>query len=119
LIVLHGCLGTDPVEANNMVPGTNPTLRHVYPWNRERRNLCAINALGAPSISGGIAGTFMITFENGWTLFFGGSSAATMDQALWAELYKPDAAILHMGAAHKPMDYALMVRLLQTNNPNL
>jgi L-ascorbate metabolism protein UlaG (beta-lactamase superfamily) len=41
------------------------------------------------------------------------------EQALWARMYKPDAVILHMGADHEPMDFAMQVKLLQTDNPNL
>ena len=42
----------------------------------------------------------MITFENGYTIYFSGSSAATADMAIWAEAYKPDAVILHMDGRH-------------------
>ena len=68
---------------------------------------------------GGAAGSFMITFENGYTLYFSGSSAATMDMMAWADLYKPDAAIVHQGAAHEPRDAALVVKYMTNNNPNL
>ncbi len=61
----------------------------------------------------------MITFENGWTVYFSGSSAATQDQALWAQMYKPDAAILHLGAQTEPMDFAMQAKLMMTDNPNL
>jgi len=73
----------------------------------------------ATAPTSGNAGAFFITFENGWTLFFGGSSAATQDMALWARLYQPHAAILYMGTAKEPMDFALAVSLLMTDNPNL
>lgn len=68
---------------------------------------------------GGPAAGFVITFENGWTVYFAGSTAATQDQALWAEMYKPDLAILPMNGDREPMDFAMMVRLLKTENPNL
>lgn len=67
----------------------------------------------------GLAAGYVITFENGWTVYFTGSSAATQDQALWAELYKPDAMIFHMSGDHDPLDIAMTVRLMTTNNPNL
>ena len=38
---------------------------------------------------GGPAGSYMIRFENGYTIYFSGSSAATADMALWGEMYKP------------------------------
>ena len=68
---------------------------------------------------GGPAAGFVITFENGWTVYFVGSSAATQDMALWGELYKPDALIFHMGADHEPLDIAMTMRLVMTDNPNL
>lgn len=67
----------------------------------------------------GLAAGYVITFENGWTVYFTGSSAATQDQAIWAELYKPDAMIFHMSGPHDPMDIAMSIRLTTTNNPNL
>jgi L-ascorbate metabolism protein UlaG (beta-lactamase superfamily) len=70
-------------------------------------------------LTGGISGSFMVTLENGWTLFFGGSGAATQDMALWGRLYQPHAAILYMGNDKEPMDYALSASLLMTDNPNL
>ena len=71
-----------------------------------------------PSYGGPAAG-FYITFENGWTVYFTGSSAATQDQALWASMYKPDAMIFHMGTGTEPMDVAMMIKLTTTDNPNL
>ncbi|MCC7370564.1 MAG: hypothetical protein IT306_19235 [Chloroflexi bacterium] len=62
---------------------------------------------------------FYITFENGWTVYFTGSSAATQDQALWAANYKPDAMIFHMAAGTDPVDVATAIRLTGTDNPNL
>jgi len=67
----------------------------------------------------GVAGAFIITLENGWTLFYGGSGSAIQEQAMWGEMYKPDAAIINLGAPKEPMDFAMSVKLLQTNNPNL
>ena len=68
---------------------------------------------------GGPAAGFVITFENGWTVYFTGSSAATADQALWAELYKPDAMIFHMSNTKEPLDAAMSIRLTMNGNPNL
>jgi hypothetical protein len=73
---------------------------------------------GAPGYGGPAAG-FYIIFENGYTIYFTGSSAATQDQALWAAAYKPDAMIFHMSAAHDPIDVATSIRLTSTDNPNL
>jgi L-ascorbate metabolism protein UlaG (beta-lactamase superfamily) len=84
----------------------------------------SVHGSGLPSPTpqtpyGGPAAGMFATFENGWTVYFSGSSEATTDQGLWAQLYKPDVAILHMGADHEPMDIAMSVKLLQTENPNL
>jgi L-ascorbate metabolism protein UlaG (beta-lactamase superfamily) len=68
---------------------------------------------------GGVAAGFFITFENGYTVYFAGSSPAMSEQALWAQMYRPDMAILHMGGDHEPLDIAMQVKLLQTANPNL
>ena len=68
---------------------------------------------------GGLAASYMITFENGWTVYFTGSSAATQDMALWGQMYKPDAMIFHMFGNHEPMDIAMAVKLVMTGNPNL
>jgi L-ascorbate metabolism protein UlaG (beta-lactamase superfamily) len=80
------------------------------------------SALPAPSPTtpyGGPAAGYFITFENGWTVYFSGSTPAMSEQALWGQLYKPDMAILHMGGDHDPLDFAMQVKLLQTENPNL
>jgi L-ascorbate metabolism protein UlaG (beta-lactamase superfamily) len=68
---------------------------------------------------GGVAAGYFITFENGWTVYFSGSSAATAEQALWAQMYKPNLVILHMGGDTEPIDFAEQVKLLKTDNPNL
>ena len=68
---------------------------------------------------GGVAAGYFITFENGWTAYFSGSSAATAEQALWAQMYKPNLVIVHMGADTEPIDFAEQVKLLSTDNPNL
>jgi L-ascorbate metabolism protein UlaG (beta-lactamase superfamily) len=76
------------------------------------------DANGAPAYGGPAAG-FYITFENGYTIYFTGSSAATQDQAMWAAAYKPDLMIFHMDAGHDPIDVANSIRLTGTDNPNL
>jgi L-ascorbate metabolism protein UlaG (beta-lactamase superfamily) len=70
-------------------------------------------------IYGGAAAGFMITFENGWTVYFPASSAATHDMAHWGAMYKPDAMIFLMHPTGEPKDMALAVKLAMTDNPNL
>jgi L-ascorbate metabolism protein UlaG (beta-lactamase superfamily) len=80
------------------------------------------SGLPAPSGTtpyGGPAAGYFITFENGFTVYFSGSTPAKSEQAIWAELYKPDLAILHMGSDHDPLDFAYQVKLLKTENSNL
>ena len=62
---------------------------------------------------------FFITFENGLTVYFAGSTALTLDMQLWGRLYKPDVAILPLGTNSDPGDVVEMVKLLRTDNPNL
>ena len=70
-------------------------------------------------IYGGAAAGFIITFENGWTVYFPGSSAATQDMALWGSLYKPDAMIFLMHPNVEPQDTAQAIKLVAAGNPNL
>lgn len=82
-------------------------------------DISARRSAGDPFSSMGIAGAFFITFENGWTLYYGGSSAATQDQGMWAQMYRPHAAILNLSDDRDPMDFGMQVKLLMTDNPNL
>jgi L-ascorbate metabolism protein UlaG (beta-lactamase superfamily) len=68
---------------------------------------------------GGPAAGFIITFENGLTVYFTGSTAIHSDMALYGRLYKPDVAIIILSSGRDPRDAAEMVRLLLTDNPNL
>ena len=68
---------------------------------------------------GGNAAGFIITFENGFTVYFTGSTAIHSDMALYASLYKPDMAIIILSSNRDPRDAAYMVRLLLSDNPNL
>ena len=61
----------------------------------------------------------MITFENGSTVYFTGSTAIHADMALYGRLYKPDIAIIILSGNRDPKDAAEMVRLLMTDNLNL
>ena len=70
-------------------------------------------------IYGGVAAGFVVTFENGYTVYFTGSSAATQDMALWAEAYQPDAMIVLMAPNSDPLDSAMAVKLVAGKSPNL
>src|ERR687885_1697976 len=76
----------------------------------------SVHGSGLPSPTaqtpyGGPAAGLFVTFENGWTVYFSGSSAATTDQALWGAMYKPDAMIFHMSSGKEPLDAAMSIRL--------
>jgi len=68
---------------------------------------------------GGVAAGYFITFENGWTVYFSGSSAATAEQGMWGAMYKPNLAILHLGGDTEPIDFAEQVKMIKSDNPNL
>ncbi|MBI2985822.1 MAG: MBL fold metallo-hydrolase [Deltaproteobacteria bacterium] len=82
----------------------------------------SIHGSGVPEPTapyGGNAAGFIITFENGYTVYFTGSTAIHSDMALYASLYKPDMAIIILSGNRDPKDAAHMVRLFMTDNPNL
>jgi L-ascorbate metabolism protein UlaG (beta-lactamase superfamily) len=57
---------------------------------------------------------FMVTVENGFRFYFAGDTFVTSDMRLWADLYRPELAILPIGG-HYTMDpraAALAVELL-------
>ncbi len=74
---------------------------------------------GANALYGGPALGFFVTFENGYTIYFSGSTDLTLDMRLWGELFRPDAAILYLSRGINPRDVAHMARLLSEKNPNL
>lgn len=84
------------------------------------RSMPSIHGSGtADKLYGGAAMGFMITFENGFTVYFAGSTAPTLDMTLWGRMYKPDVAILQMSAAKDPLDLVEEIKMLRTDNPNL
>jgi len=78
-----------------------------------------VNSVHGNGKLGAAALGFFITFENGYTLYFSGSTDVTLDMKLWGELFKPDAAILYTHGHMNPRDVALMARFLSEKNPNL
>lgn len=107
-----------------------PQLSFTSPGDVYRYEGITVRALGAVHGSSpprpsenvaypGVAASFMITFENGFTVYFSGSSQATMDMMAWGDWYKPDAVIAHNSATHEPRDAAAVVKYMSNNNPNL
>jgi L-ascorbate metabolism protein UlaG (beta-lactamase superfamily) len=106
------------------VPPSQVLRSNPGDWNKfdgiTIRNVASVHGSGTPDkLYGGAAMGFIIRFENGLTVYFGGSTAPTLDMQLWGRLYKPDIAILHMSANKDPQDLVEVVRLLRTENPNL
>lgn len=59
---------------------------------------------------------YIITFENGFTVYFAASSFVSMDMQLYGMLYQPHVALLT--AQHGAFELAHMARLLLADNPN-
>lgn len=98
----------------------------VSPGDRAKIGGIMIRAIGSihgsgttDKLYGGHAMGFMITFENGLTVYFAGSTAPTLDMTMWGRMYKPDVAILQMSAAKDPLDLVEEIKMLRTDNPNL
>jgi L-ascorbate metabolism protein UlaG (beta-lactamase superfamily) len=84
------------------------------------RNVSSVHGSGtADKMDGGKAMGFFITFENGFTVYFAGSTDTTLDMQLWSRKYKPDVAILCLSNGRDPDDLVEQARLLRTDNPNL
>lgn len=100
-------------------PGARFRLDEVTIRAVESIHASSVPRPSATTPYGGLAMSYFLTIDDGWTIFYGGSSAATLDMGLWGSLYQPDAVILALPANGEPMDFAASARLLQTNNPNL
>ena len=99
------------VKTKYFQPGTTETIDGI--------TIRAVTALHGNWSTGGPAMGFFITMEDGYTIYFSGSTDLTLDMKLWGELFKPDAAILYLSSGMNPRDVALMAKLLSERNPNL
>lgn len=99
------------VKTKYFQPGTTETIDGI--------TIRAVTALHGNWSTGGPAMGFFITMEDGYTIYFSGSTDLTLDMKLWGELFKPDAAILYLSSGMNPRDVALMAKLLSEKNPNL
>jgi L-ascorbate metabolism protein UlaG (beta-lactamase superfamily) len=81
------------------------------------------NTIGASGADGGPAVAYMITFENGFTVYFSPHNLISMDMQLYGMLYQPHMLLLSLGSAPAalpdPVEFAHTVRLLATDNANL
>ena len=84
------------------------------------RNVTSVHGSGtSEKTDGGQAMGFFITFANGFTVYFAGSTDTTPDMTMWAKKFKPDVAILCLSNGRDPVDLVEQARLLSTDNPNL
>ncbi len=98
------------LKTESFQPGITKTIDGI--------TIRAVTALHGNWNTGGPAMGFFITMEDGYTIYFSGSTDLTLDMKLWGELFKPDAAILYL-AGLDPREVALMAKMLSENNPNL
>jgi L-ascorbate metabolism protein UlaG (beta-lactamase superfamily) len=88
--------------------------------NVKIRNVTSVHGSGTPDkLNGGQAMGFFITFANGLTVYFAGSTDTTLDMTMWGRQFKPDVAILCLSNGRDPDDLVEQARLLRTDNPNL
>lgn len=96
-------------------PGDSNTIGSI-----KVRNVTSVHGSGtADKMDGGQAMGFFITFDNGLTVYFAGSTDTTLDMTMWGRKYKPDVAILCLSSGRDPEDLVEQARLLSTDNPNL
>ena len=100
-----------PSKRKQVQPGTLVTIDGI--------TIRAVTALHGNWDTGGPAMGYFITMENGYTIYFSGSTDLTLDMKLWGELFKPDAALLYLASGQNPRDVALMAQMLSESNPNL
>ncbi len=99
------------IQSESVQPGSTITIDGI--------TIRAVTALHGNYDTGGPAMGFFITMEDGYTIYFSGSTDLTLDMKLWGELFKPDSALLYMSSGMNPYDVAIMAQLLSENNPNL
>ncbi len=99
------------IQSESVQPGSTFTIDGI--------TIRAVTALHGNYDTGGPAMGFFITMEDGYTIYFSGSTDLTLDMKLWGELFKPDAALLYLSSGMNPYDVAIMAQLLSENNPNL
>ncbi len=99
------------IQSESFQPGTTTTIDGI--------TIRAVTALHGNYDTGGPAMGFFITMEDGYTIYFSGSTDLTLDMKLWGEMFKPDAALLYLASGQNPRDVAVMAQMLSENNPNL
>ena len=114
--------GSGRASSSNAETATLPLMQRKASstiWVLRRAATAAGETSGAPSKGRIMLRWFSTTTRPCWRTKLSGSSAATMDMATWADMYKPDAAIVHQNDRHEPRDSAMIVKYMTNNNPNL
>ena len=71
---------------------------------------------GDEHVYGGEAAGFVVTLENGATLYFSGDTGPTMDMQIVGDLYRPDVSVLPIGDLYTmgPREAAYAMKLLRS-----
>jgi L-ascorbate metabolism protein UlaG (beta-lactamase superfamily) len=78
------------------------------------------NAVHSSSFEGGVYGGdpagFVVTLENGATIYFSGDTGPTMDMQIVGDLYRPDVSVLPIGDFYTmgPREAAYVMKLLRS-----
>ncbi len=120
--IVSPSVGEGSISMNGLAPGqVVSALGSGDRVTLEGITIRVVNAAGtmkrdSSSYAGAPVG-FVITFENGWTVYFAGSTGAHQEQALLAEMYRPDVAIIPLNERHDPIDIAMQAKFLMNGNP--
>ncbi len=111
--------GVDPTKLLRAQPGSRFEVEGI-----KIQVVNAVHGSGAavgpgPAVYGGVALGFIVTMENGVSVYHSMSSALTMDMQLYGRLYKPHVALLGIGSGMYPEEAAIATEFLMTDNPNL
>jgi len=85
-------------------------------------SICVVGSAGS-SGNGVRADTpaigFVVIFENGWVMYFAANTTEPERQALVAEMYRPDVALMPIKAGDTPVELAEHIRELIGGSPHL
>lgn len=111
--------GADPTKLLRAQPGSRFEVEGI-----KIQVVNSVHGSGAfagpgPAVYGGPALGFIVTIENGVSIYHAMSTALTMDLQLYGRLYKPHVALLPIGSSMYPEEAAIAAEFLMTDNPNL
>lgn len=115
IVELGGWLGSKGVEnVVGMNKGGTFDLGGVKVTMTHADHSCGITD-GDATVYGGEAAGYVLTFENGFKVYFAGDTNVFSDMAIIGDLYRPDLAILPIGDFYTmgPREAAYAVKLLK------